>query len=349
MSRKKIVGMALALAAAILSACGQNTVKATMHTSTIFAMDTVMELQIAGDESLLKDAEEKIRSFEKSLSVTDNNSEIAKLNMNGRAELSAETASLMKEALSICTSTQGALDITVYPVLKAWGFTTQDYKVPGDEELQELLQYVDYKNISLSDGEKSSQTYSCEIPEGVSVDLGSVAKGYTSRELADFFTKNGVTSGLINLGGNVQCIGKKTNGMPWKVAIKSPYTDSATGIIGVIDAYDTAIITSGGYERYFEQDGKTYWHIIDPGTGYPAQNGLVSVTIVGKDGLICDGLSTALFVMGLDDAISYYRENGGFDAIFITDDKQLFITQGISDKFTLSSEYYDVPMHVVSK
>ena len=256
MNRKIIAGMALIMAVAILSACGNNSVLSldteTMHTSTIFAMDTVMELQIAGDESLLLDAEEKIRSLEKKLSVTDNSSEIARLNINGSADLSEETADLVKEALAICDKTHGALDITIYPVLKAWGFTTQNYRVPEDEEIKRLLENVDYNRIVLSDDSEKTQIYTCEIPDGVLVDLGSVAKGYTGRELAAFFTENGVKSGLINLGGNVQCIGTKTNKMPWKVAIKSPYTDSSTGIFGVIEASDTAIITSGGYERYFE-------------------------------------------------------------------------------------------------
>ena len=212
----------------------------------------------------------------------------------------------------------------------------------------------------------------CTIPEGMQVDLGSVTKGYTSRKLAQYFRDNGVTSALINLGGNVECVGNKPNGSKWNVAIKSPFKDSDSGILGVIQASDEAIITSGGYERYFEENGETYWHIIDPSTGKPARNGLISVTIIGKDGLMCDALSTALFVKGRDGAIDYYRkysaastdssstandktgnaadaakQESSFDMILVTTEGDVYITPGVAERFSLSSEYHDLSLHVL--
>ena len=346
-------GISVLLMSAILCGC---SVSKTMQTSTLFAMDTVMELQIMGDEELLREGENKIRTLEKELSVTDDDSEIAQLNASGNQELSEDVANLMNEALGICDSTGGALDITIYPVLKAWGFTTSEYRVPTDGEITELLENVDYHKVELGG--------SCTIPEGTEVDLGSVAKGYTARMLYEYFTEKGVTSGLINLGGNVQCIGSKPNGDAWNVAVKSPFKDSASGILGVIKASDEAVVTSGGYERYFEEDGKTYWHIIDPATGKPAENGLISVTIIGKDGLLCDGLSTALFVKGLDGAVEYYHEYGkasdnedtnidtnsenSFDMILVTDSEEVYVTEGVADRFSLASEYYNLNVHVIN-
>ena len=153
----------------------------------------------------------------------------------------------------------------------------------------------------------------------------------------------------LNLGGNVQCIGSKINGDDWKVAVKSPFIDSSSGILGVLSVSDLAVVTSGGYERYFEENGKTYWHILDPKTGKPAENGLVSVTIIGKDGLLCDGLSTALFVKGLDEAIRYYQENRDkeFDMVLVTDDREVYLTEGVADKFSLASEYYNLNTHII--
>ena len=352
---------------AVSSFAGKN-----MQTSTLFAMDTVMELQIQGDEELLREGEALIRSLEKELSVTDENSEIAGLNMDGKAALTEDVAELMGKALDICDSTDGALDITIYPVLKTWGFTTGEYRVPADEEIQELLENVDYHGVDITSFDagaakkRASDTGSsvstvdsdelsdaagirCEIPSGTQVDLGSVAKGYTSMSLYNLFTDKGVTSGLINLGGNVQCIGSKINGDDWKVAVKSPFIDSSSGILGVLSVSDLAVVTSGGYERYFEEDGKTYWHILDPKTGKPAENGLVSVTIIGKDGLLCDGLSTALFVKGLDEAIRYYQENRDkeFDMVLVTDDREVYLTEGVADKFSLASEYYNLNTHII--
>lgn len=337
---------------AVSSFAGKN-----MQTSTLFAMDTVMELQIQGDEELLREGEALIRSLEKELSVTDENSEIARLNKDGKAALTEDVAELMGKALDICDSTDGALDITIYPVLKTWGFTTGEYRVPADEEIQELLENVDYHGVDItsfdatidSDELSDAAGIICEIPSGTQVDLGSVAKGYTSMSLYNLFTDKGVTSGLINLGGNVQCIGSKINGDDWKVAVKSPFIDSSSGILGVLSVSDLAVVTSGGYERYFEEDGKTYWHILDPKTGKPAENGLVSVTIIGRDGLLCDGLSTALFVKGLDEAIRYYQENRDkeFDMVLVTDDREVYLTEGVADKFSLASEYYNLNTHII--
>lgn len=314
----------------------------SMKTSQLFAMDTIMELQINGDEALLTEAESRIRDLEKKLSTTDENSEISRLNRNKSETLSKESGHIFKRALEMCKETDGALDISIYPVLKRWGFTTGTYSVPSDEELAELLAYVDYSQIELKDD------LTVSVPEGMEVDLGSVVKGYTGTMLSEYFVENGVTSGLINLGGNVQCIGTKPNGEKWKVAIKSPFPDSQSGIYGVLNASDTAIITSGGYERFFEENGETYWHILDPSNGKPAGNGLISVTVIGKDGLRCDALSTALFVKGLDEAMEYYREHKDFDAILIADDGTAYVTAGAASDFTLSSEYYNKKIVVIS-
>jgi len=353
---KMIVGAAVAvMSLTALSACAFG--KPVVKTRSLFAMDTIMEIQAAGDEELLSGAEEMIRGLEKKLSVTDEGSEIYALNRDGKAEVSGNVADIMSRALSVCAETDGALDISIYPVLKAWGFTTGSYRVPDKEEIDALLENVDYRQVQaqqdtgtvlLSPAVSDSK---CQviIAPGMQVDLGSVVKGYTGSAVAKYFRDNGVKSALINLGGNVECIGKKPDGTKWKVAIKSPFADSQTGIFGVIDAEDMAIITSGGYERFFEENGKTYWHILDPKTGYPAENGLVSVTIIGSDGLRCDGLSTALFVMGLDGAIDFWKQSGDFDAVFITESGEAYVTSGIADSFTLYSEYYDAPLHVLSR
>lgn len=359
---KMIVGAAVAvMSLTALSACAFG--RPVLKTRSLFAMDTIMEIQAAGDEELLTGAETMIRDLEKKLSVTDEESEIYALNRDGEAVVSSDVADIMTRALAVCDETDGALDISIYPVLKAWGFTTGSYRVPEADEIDALLENVDYRKVQQDTGtvllssaggesDKSASSDSgCQvsIAPGMQVDLGSVVKGYTGSAVAKYFRDNGVKSALINLGGNVECIGKKPDGNKWKVAIKSPFADSQTGIFGVIDAEDMAIITSGGYERFFEEDGKTYWHILDPKTGYPAENGLVSVTIIGSDGLRCDGLSTALFVMGLDGAIDFWKKSGDFDAIFITDSGEAYVTSGIADSFTLYSEYYDATVHVVGR
>lgn len=294
----------------------------------LFAMDTVMKLTVYGDEALLTAAEARINELEDKLSVTNENSEIYAVNHNGSGALSGDTADLLSKALDLCRRTQGALDLSIYPVVRAWGFTTGEYCVPGNDVLSKLLTHVDYTRIAFD--EKAGQV---SLEPGMEIDLGSVAKGYTGDQLVSLFQQAGVTSALVNLGGNIQALGSKPDGSPWRIAVQDPLGD---GYIGVLDVVDQAVITSGGYERYFEEDGQTYWHIIDPATGAPARSGLISVTIVGDSGLLCDGLSTALFVKGYEGAVDFWREAGDFEMVLVLEDGQIALTEGLEDQFSLA-------------
>lgn len=306
------------------------------RTDTVFAMDTLMELTVYGDQSVLDDTRERIRALEAELSVTDANSEIYALNRDGTARLGEDADALLRRALEICALTDGALDITVYPVVRAWGFTTGEYRVPGEEELTALLERVDYTRIG-----------DLTLPEGFEVDLGAVAKGFTSDETAKLWEERGVTSGLMNLGGNVYALGRKPDGKLWRVGLRDPFSDTT---LAAIEVEDKAVVTSGGYERYFERDGVRYHHIIDPGTGRPARSGLASVTVVGADGVLCDGLSTAFFVMGLDRASELWRDSGlDVDAIFVTDGKEVYITEGLESSFELMNDYKNADIKVIRR
>lgn len=315
------------------------TDSAESNSITVFAMDTVMELTAyGGSDALLREAEQRILDLEGLLSVTDEQSELYALNRDGEAQLSADTEALMEQALDMCRKTNGALDLSIYPVLRAWGFTTGSYQIPEEEELAALLSAVDHSRITVQDGTAS-------IPEGMEVDLGSVAKGYTGDQVTKLLRENGVTSALLNLGGNVQVIGGKPDGSDWRVAVQDPESD---GYLGVLELRDKAAITSGGYERYFTgEDGQVYWHIIDPADGHPAHSGLISVTVIGDSGTVCDALSTALFVMGLENAAEYWRQNGNFEAVFVSEDGSVSITAGLRDCFTLMDEAADRPLTVI--
>ena len=309
------------------------------NTATVFAMDTVMELTVYGDESLLSGAEALILSTERKLSVTGPASEIYALNKSGAREVSPDTAELIRRALGLCAETDGALDITVYPIVRAWGFTTGEYRVPTDGELAALLELVDHRAVKISGS-------TVTLPAGAMLDLGAVAKGYTSDLLAAYLRENGVKSAILNLGGNVLALGTKPDGKPWRVGIADP---SGDGNAAILSLSDKAVITSGGYQRYFEQDGVIYRHIIDPATGYPVDNGLASVTIIGDEGLVCDALSTALYVMGYEEAVEYWKDHPGFDAVFITSDGLLHITEGLDGSFAASGGYKEKTTEVIRR
>ena len=337
---KNWLSAALLSAAFLLTGCSGAPAQEP-ESATFFAMDTAMDFTVYGDAALLDEAETLIGSLEEQVSVTDEHSDIYAIDHTGSGSLSGNAAELMEQALELCRRTGGALDISVYPIVRAWGFTTGSYQIPDEETIQSLLPLVDYTQIQYD-----AATGVVTLPEGMEIDLGSVAKGYAGQLAAQMLRNSGVESALLNLGGNVQTVGAKPDGSPWQIGIKDPQGEDAMMVLSV---EDQAVVTSGGYERYFEQDGQTYWHIMDPSTGHPADSGLISVTIVGDEGVVCDGLSTALFVMGLEKAADLWAQSGDFEAVFVTASGEVYITEGLRDHFALTERYADTPVSVIER
>ena len=301
----------------------------------IFAMDTYMTVTAYGAKAqeAVDEAEAEIQRLDELLSTGNEESEIAQLNQNKSATLSEDAGYLVERALELNKETDGAFDIAIYPVMEAWGFPTQNYQVPTADTLESLLKLADASQIIYDENSRKISFGR----EGMKIDLGGIAKGYTSSRIMDIYKENNISSGLVNLGGNVQALGTKPDGSKWRVAVQSP--DDTEDYLGILSVEDKAVITSGGYERYFEQDGKTYHHIINPKTGYPAENGLTSVTVVSEDGTLADGLSTSLFIMGKEEAIEFWKAHSEeFDIIMLTDEGKLYVTEGIQDDFSTEME-----------
>ena len=301
----------------------------------IFAMDTYMTVTAYGAKAqeAVDEAEAEIQRLDELLSTGNEESEIAQLNQNKNATLSEDEGYLVERALELNKETDGAFDIAIYPVMEAWGFPTQNYQVPTADTLESLLKLADASQIIYDENSRKISFGR----EGMKIDLGGIAKGYTSSRIMDIYKENNISSGLVNLGGNVQALGTKPDGSKWRVAVQSP--DDTEDYLGILSVEDKAVITSGGYERYFEQDGKTYHHIINPKTGYPAENGLTSVTVVSEDGTLADGLSTSLFIMGKEEAIEFWKAHSEeFDIIMLTDEGKLYVTEGIQDDFSTEME-----------
>ena len=328
------------LAALLLTGCGGNANTPQEpdtpeeHAAEFFAMDTYMALRFyGGDPALSAEAEALVAALESELSVVKEDSAIYGLNHTGHTTLSDNGAELLRRTLALCEETGGALDISIYPIVRAWGFTVADpeadggstaSRVPSPEKIAILLDQVDYRKIQ-QDGNDVS------LPGGMEIDLGAVAKGYAGDKLAALLRDGGVESALLALGGNIQAVGSKPDGTGWNVGIQNPEGD---GLLGVLSVSDRAVVTSGGYERYFtDENGNTWWHIMDPATGYPAKNGLISVTIVGESGLTCDALSTALFIMGPEKAVQFWRDHPDFDMALVTDSGTLLMTAGLAKTF----------------
>ena len=349
MKRKFLPVLALSL---LLSACTapiqptptSEPTSVPQANETLLAMDTVMQLTVYGDNATaaLSAAKSEILAMENRLSVTLESSDIWKLNHSEGQPVTVgdDAVFLLETARDLGDKTGGALDVTLYPGVKAWGFTTGEYQIPPEDTIASLLGRVDYTALSWEGNDVT-------LPAGMEMDLGAIAKGYAGERAADILRDNGVTSALLNMGGNVQTVGAKPDGTAWRIGIRDPQK-SATDYLGVLSVIDQAVVTSGGYERFFEEDGVRYWHIMDPKTGAPARSGLTAVTIVSHSGALCDGLSTSLFVMGLEKASDYWREQGDFEAIFINEENEVWITPGLRDSFSLTQNS-GYTLHIVEE
>ena len=333
MKRYKIfAAVMLSVVTFLLSACTnekQNKEEQKAEKS-MFAMNTFMTFQAYGEEAqaALDETEDRITDLENMWSVTRKGSDIYTANHSDGKEImiQKETADLISFALRMSEQTGGMLDLSIYPVLCAWGFTTDNKQIPSADELESLLENVDYRKIQL-------EGTSLVIPDGMQIDLGAVGKGYAADLVTEILKEHHVESALFSLGGNIQAVGSKPDGSSWQLGIRDPLSE---GNIGILQAEDCAVVTSGAYENYFVgEDGKNYGHILNPKTGYPAENDLLSVTIISSQGRLSDALSTALYVMGSEEAEDYWRNKDGFEMILITNENEVIVTEGIAEQFVL--------------
>lgn len=311
----------LLFAALLPLLCGCRAQKASTE---FFAMDTVMQLTAYGAyaDAAVEAAEIEIARLDAKLSAQNVNSEIAKLNAGGCCE-DDETLRVLASAYQIAALTEGAYDPTVYPLMQLWGFGTEHAQVPQQAAIETALEAVGYEKLP-------AVKAPYQLPEGMAIDLGGIGKGFAAETLRTCLQEQGIRSAVLSLGGNVTLIGSKIDGSDWTVGLQDPDGD---GCFGYVSGKDVSVVTSGGYQRYFEENGRRYWHILDAKTGWPAETGLSSVTIVSADDTLADGLSTALFVMGLDKAIEFWRASDDFEAVFLLDSGEIYVTQGLQGSF----------------
>lgn len=292
------------------------------------SMDTFMTLTAYGSsrDKVLDMAKAEIERLNDLFSIGVESSDISLLNASGSYTVTDETALVIRRAMEINSMTGGLFDISVLPIMELWGFTNKEYKVPSTEELSSTLLTVGPEKVSLNDA-----TGYVELHSGSRIDLGGIAKGYTSGKVIELMREAGLESAIISLGGNIHCLNLKPDGSRWKVGIRDPRGDEGS-YCAVIEVENKAVITSGGYERYFidEETDTTYCHIIDPATGIPVDSDLLSVSIISEDGALADGLSTSLYIMGLEKASEFWKEYSDlFDIFLIDDDGNMYASEGL--------------------
>lgn len=316
-------------------------------------LNTAIQITIydSQDKSLLDDCLALCDRYELIFSRTNEKSELYKLNhrkdtsdkdpnadgqttpypVSGTADtwhISEDLASLLSQGLSITRESDGAFDIAIAPLTSLWDFTAEDPKVPDDAAIQKALPLCSSDGVTI-DGQDIT------LPsDDIQFDVGAIAKGYIADRMKDLLVKKGVKSAIINLGGNVLCIGSKPDGTPFKVGIQKPFADR-NETEAVMDITGKSVVSSGIYERCFKQGGKLYHHILNPQTGYPYENGLISVTIISDQSVDGDALSTTCFALGLEDGLKF-AEKKGVQAVFITEDYELHYTDGFQDEINVT-------------
>ena len=268
-----------------------------------YAMNTVIEQKWYGEsaDTVYTGMETKIREIESVLSMHLSQSEIAAINENAGVqpvEVSQRTFDLLQRAKELSEQSDGAFDITIAPVVELWGITSDHPHVPTDEELAQAMALMGLEDLVLD--EEACTAYLTR--PGMAIDLGGIAKGWTADQLREYARELGAERGYVSLGGNLTIIGERPDGDPFKFGLRDPQGDAST-YLGTVTLEDgCTMATTGGYERYFEEDGIRYHHVLDPRTGYPADSDLLSVAVISKDGTLADYLSTTLFVQGLEAA-----------------------------------------------
>ena len=235
-------------------------------------------------------------------------------------QISQPLADLIATGLSYSEATQGAFDIAIAPLTSLWNFTAENPIPPEYSAIHTALSSCGYQHVNLQD-----RIITFDSPD-IQIDLGAVAKGYIADRIKEYLVSQGVESGIINLGGNVLCIGKKPDGTPFKIGIQKPFADR-NETEAIMDITNKSVVSSGIYERCFQYNGRSYHHILNPKTGYPYQNGLISVTIVCDQSVMGDALSTSCFALGLEDGLTYAESLDNVQAVFITDDYEMHYTK----------------------
>ena len=286
---------------------------------TRFMLDTVCTVTLyewKGDgDRILDGAFTLCGKYEKLLSATVKESDIYRINHSGGepVEVSQETAELLKRVSGYCRLSDGAFDITIYPVKELWNFTGESSVIPDAKALSDAAAKVDYTRMAV-------KGTTVRLPEGMGIDLGAVAKGFIADRLAEYLRDSGVTSAIIDLGGNIYALGHKPDGTLWRAGIRKPFSD---GEADVVETADSSVVTSGVYQRYFEKDGKLYHHILRSSDGMPCETGLYSVTVISPSSEQCDALSTVCMLLGYERSLPLLSECKGVKAVFITSEGKL--------------------------
>lgn len=325
--KKKLL---MILTVAVLCVIISGKYASEMKSVTVFSMDTIMTVKTAGSRQNLKYAENEIERLDKIFNAYDSASELYKINASGGGKMSEDMQKAVGKATEYSENTEGSFDITLKTLKDLWNITAENPKIPENDEILNALEKCGIENVEISNDEIT-------LKNDVQLDLGGIAKGYAADVLAEGLKSRNVKKFILDLGGNIYAYSENK---PLKIGIQNPYKARGDTLC-VLELKDGAVVSSGTYERNFEYKGKVYHHILDPKTGYPAESGISQVTIVGKNAALCDAYSTAMLVMGVEEAKKLYRNSGEFEYIIVSENK-IFISGNLKDSVTEIAEGFEL-------
>lgn len=334
---KKIIMIIMSLVLSIsVVGCSKNNKDPISRTE--LTMGTVVKITLfdGGSEEVLDKAFNRIGEIEDLVSVNKEGTELDKLNENSGikpVKLSDTSYDIINKGLYYTKLSKGGYDLTIGPLVKLWSIGLPEAKVPTQEEINQAISKIDYSKVEINPDTK--EVFLTE--KGMSIDLGSIAKGYATDEVVDILKTEGVKSAIIDLGGNIYALGLKEGNKNWNIGIQNPFDDRGSAI-GSLQVSDKTVVTSGVYERYIEKDGIKYHHILNPTTGYPYDTEIQGVSIIADKSIDGDALSTLIFTKGIDEGLELVESLKGVDAIFITNEKKVYITEGLRGNFKITNE-----------
>ncbi|MFN2362741.1 MAG: FAD:protein FMN transferase [Halarsenatibacteraceae bacterium] len=319
------------------------------YQDTQMMLDTVNTIRIygSGGEEEVDGAFDQVSEIDDLFNIYDEDSNVSQINRvagEGPVELENHTFTILEKGLEYAELSEGAFDPSIGALIKLWGWGSEDGpSVPGEEEIEATLPVVNYQDILI---DSEAQTVEFNQSEML-IDLGAIAKGYAGELATDYLEDAGIETAFVNLGGNIVLLGEKPDGTPWRIGVQDPRSDRGE-LMGLIvadsDYFDNrlSISTSGDYERYFEEDGERYHHIVSPFTGYSVDNGIASTTIVASDAVMADALSTGVFVLGLEDGLELAENVADFEVIFVTDNREVYLSSGLEGNFEILNDDFEI-------